>query len=560
MILLMCIIAFHSFRRLSDVRSEVVDLTEYLIPIADIITDVDVHVLTQRIHLERLLRFKEDLTINRTRIENERQDFMKRSEKVHQELSTAVTLIMTAVKNAIDPTDQDMLSGLLPRLKKVKVEHQELYNHALTMIPSVESGQIKDAKLHEAKLIKEMDDYYHEVEEIRHDLQKLTQRAALTTIRHQRSVLRVNFVVTGIATLLAVFLALTLTRKMVRPLRELQQAMAAVGAGNLSSPVKIASLDEIGQIADSFCHMVDELVVKEKIKATFGKYVDPRVVENLLEVSGGPEIGGEKQVMTVVFCDMPGFERTTEGLNPDDFLMLLNQYLSIVSEPVSAHHGVIDKFMDTTVMSFWGPPFTDPEEHGIMACEAVLGQLSCLNTIQALIQQHSEKGVDLSYLDFRVGVATGPLIVGNMGSEQSKSYTVLGDTVNIASRLKGAAKQYGVRVLMAGDTWNITRDKMVSREIDLIQVIGKEEPVRIYELLGKANQLSQEVMDLKKTFEEGLAAYRNRDWDAAMAHFTSCLNLKADDKPSMIYQERIRQLQAKPPSTKWIPMWKLTKK
>jgi adenylate cyclase len=163
-------------------------------------------------------------------------------------------------------------------------------------------------------------------------------------------------------------------------------------------------------------------------------------------------------------------------------------------------------------------------------------------------------------LDLRIGLATGSLVVGNMGSEQAKSYTVMDDTVNIASRLKGANKVYGTRIFISEESHRLAAVSMETREVDLIRVVGKDEPLRIYELMGGKEEIDPANTELRDAFQEGLAAYRRQDWDQALGHFGRCAENRADDGPTAVYLDRVRALRADPPPGDWDGVWDMTRK
>ena len=213
-------------------------------------------------------------------------------------------------------------------------------------------------------------------------------------------------------------------------------------------------------------------------------------------------------------------------------------------------------------MGFFGPPFTNESDHPILACEAALAQRSQLEKIKQLIPISEDAAVpDLSELCLQVGIATGELVVGNMGSNSAKSYTVMGDTVNLASRLKGVSKQYGVAIAINEGTKTALGDLYSTRELDLIQVVGKAEAVKVYELLGVTEELDRcHSTTNKHSFAKGLAAYRQQQWDEAMMHFENCSTKNKSDPPALLYIERIQQLRQQSLPADWDGVWQLTQK
>jgi adenylate cyclase len=221
---------------------------------------------------------------------------------------------------------------------------------------------------------------------------------------------------------------------------------------------------------------------------------------------------------------------------------------------------VIDKYIGDAVMAFWGPPFTTAEDHASAACWAALAQLDTLDTLRQRLPEVLGFRGQLPPINIRVGLATGEVIVGTIGSDVARSYTVLGDTVNVAARLESANKQYGTRLLLSEATWQMARDAIETRELDSIQVVGKSEPVRIFELLARKGDLTQARADLREHFEHGLQAYRTGDWLQAQDAFQACLTLAPHDTPSRVFLERLQYLQAHPPADQWDGVWRLVHK
>jgi|GEM_PF-4409144 len=295
----------------------------------------------------------------------------------------------------------------------------------------------------------------------------------------------------------------------------------------------------------------------ERIRDTFGKYIDPRIVESLID---DPTIGGQKRVMTVSFADMQGFTKLSERLSPTELVALLNDYLSLMSQPIKDEHGIVDKFMGDAVMAFWGPPFTADAGQARGACLAAIEQR---REVQAWVSRLIDTGrypPELSEVDIRCGVATGELIVGSIGSQNSRTYTVLGDTANLASRLETANKAMGTRMLVAGRTRELAGAAIETRRLEPIIVVGKSEPVQVFELLGEPGRVEDTLLRLRDRFEHGLERYFARDWPAAIRDFESCLTFHADDGPTHRLLARCLAYRDAPPPESWSGTWHLTDK
>jgi len=402
-----------------------------VIPAAGRIDLVDVHALEQEIHLERMLRLYETEPVDVEKADRQRERFKELGRDVDAELGKAGELLRDVPR-------------LLHALERIEAEHQDFHEAVVEAVDLARLGRRDESLAKFEQAVQEEMELNRETEAVRRELHEIQREAGQRTREHQEGVLRLSLAVSAAAVLLGLVASALLTRGLTRPVGELTGAMRTVKTGDLAVRVRPRTRDEVGQLARSFSAMIDELVQKERILATFGKYVDPRVVERLVAGSAATG-GGEKQVMTVLFCDVLGLSELTGRMTPEEHVSFVNRYLTLAAAPVSEHLGVIDKFIDTTVMAFWGPPFTSAEEHPRLACAAALRQLERMGEIRRLLPGSAA-------LSLHTGIATGPLVAGSMGSEQSRSYTVLGDTVNIASRLQGASRQYGAGIVVTEET------------------------------------------------------------------------------------------------------------
>jgi adenylate cyclase len=316
------------------------------------------------------------------------------------------------------------------------------------------------------------DDFDHRITEDQAEMRHLAEYAVSGTQAYQRRASEISLLLLVIAALLGLTVAAVVTMGLLRPVRRLLTGTAAVEGGTLDTVVPVTSRDEIGRLTMAFNNMVGELRVKARIRDTFGKYVDPRIVARLIDRPELVDPKGARREMTILFCDMQGFTSFSEEMTAVGLVNVINRYLTVLSEPVWRHSGIIDKYIGDAVMAFWGPPFAAADDQARLACGAALEQLAALPAFQDELPELTGMRRGFPKIAVRVGIATGDVVVGNIGSEQTRNYTVIGDTVNIASRLEGASKAYGTRILISDRTRQLAADAIEVREIDTVLVVG----------------------------------------------------------------------------------------
>lgn len=292
---------------------------------------------------------------------------------------------------------------------------------------------------------------------------------------------------------------------------------------------------------------------KKQLKGTFGKYVSPAIVEEILSSPEKIELGGRKEHITVFFSDIRGFTTISEKLDAQTLGDLLNSYLTPMTEIVFRNKGTLDKYMGDAVMAFFGAPIHHPD-HAKHAARCALESLEELIRLQ---EQYRKQGLPI--IDMGIGINTGEMSVGNMGSEIVRNYTVMGDAVNLGSRLEGINKQYGTRIILSEFTQKELGDDFITREIDWVRVKGKEKPVRIFELVAEKST-SQEMTIALKFFNQGFELYHQQKWQDASDQFAQALNSKPDDSVSKLYLQRCSDYKTSPPPNDWDGVFVMTSK
>jgi adenylate cyclase len=287
-----------------------------------------------------------------------------------------------------------------------------------------------------------------------------------------------------------------------------------------------------------------ESYTKRKITGLFGQYVPAELVAKMSKNPEQVSMEGESREMTILFSDVRGFTTISEGLDPKELSLLMNEFLTPLSRVIYKHHGTIDKYMGDCIMAFWGAPLHDPAH----ARNALLAGIEMQQTLRTLQPHFKARG--WPEINVGVGINTGRVSVGNMGSEIRVAYTVMGDAVNLASRIEGITKQYGAGIIVGEDTRKAVPD-FVYRELDQVRVKGKDTPVTIYEPLGFEGEVSAELKEEVKMFHEAQHSYRKQEWDKAELQLHRLQSRAPDAKLYQVYAERIAYLRDHPPSAEW---------
>lgn len=316
------------------------------------------------------------------------------------------------------------------------------------------------------------------------------------------------------------------------------------GQGILVSIIFPLTQTGFSYIGMTFYKYLTEERNKKELRATFSKYVSPAIVEEVLKDPKNLELGGRKEHITVFFSDVRGFTTISEKLDPRALSDLLNSYLTPMTELVFKNKGTLDKYMGDAIMAFFGAPIHYPD-HAKLACSCALQHLVKLKELQ---EEYARKG--LPSIDIGIGLNTGECNVGNMGSQTVRNYTVMGDAVNLASRLEGINKTYGTRIIISEFTHAEIKGDFLCREVDWVRVKGKIKPVKIFELIAEGKP-DNKLYEMSQNFSEGYELYHKRQFKEAIAKFDRALGHNSQDDTSKIFIQRCEEFLAEPPPSDW---------
>lgn len=540
-LLLMVTVAFFSIKMTAKISSELNSLAFTEMPLSETIGEINVKILEQGMILQQSFAMDEMDDAFGDRVS-------KLSKELDQDFKIAYELF---IKEENIHTSNNVLA-LHHALKKVEKEYLDYRNtglELLTLKSSLNHQQFEERLPDFNRLQNAID---QEVSLLRVEIEENTLAAVQRANENELTLLVFNIVMTILSAMLGLGFATFVTIALVRNIKELVRVTNDVEAGYLDVEASVVTKDEIGKLSSSFNSMTEGLRMKERIKETFGKYMDPRIVSKLINNPELTSLGGERHEMTVLFVDLQGYTTISEKLAPTDLVKMLNLFLGHITSSVSEYNGVINDFQGDAVLAFWGPPFVSKDDHAVLACQAALKAMDNFKMFEKeAMEIFGDDGKDI-ILNMRIGISTGDVISGNIGSEASRKFSVIGDPVNLGARLEGANKAYGTNILIAERTFELAAQKINARELDLLQVKGKNKPTRIFELLNDLNDRSNLV--------DALTSYRNKNWDDAQTKFQEILDRDKNDTVSKEFLDRIETFKKAPPPANWQGVWELTTK
>jgi adenylate cyclase len=529
------------------------ELTARYIPANTHLTRINLLSLERALALRRMVIAKMQEPPDEIGYKLRKQLFDAKDAEVVSEVQAARSLINAIIEDTSTPSDNAALARIDSRIEILMSESRRyLAQETGELLSELDARDFAAVRRSLARVDSLRDELNEKIDATRIEMVKASYGAVATIRSEQTQAVLISAIATLLAAIVGLIFANMVSGGIIRSVRQLLEGTRAVESGDLDQSIDVTAGDEIGQLAAAFNRMVVQLRDNQRVRETFGKYIDPRVVEGLIDRPNLTAAEGQRRVMTVLFCDLKGFTSLSEGMTPQGLVKVMNRYLSIMSEPIRSNRGIIDKYIGDGIMAYWGPPFVDEADHARFASLAALEMIERIETLRRQIPELlGVRDTPMEKCDLRIGVATGEALVGSIGSDVMMSYTVMGDVVNLASRLEGANKAYGTRNLVSERTIAATGGAFELREIDRVVVAGHTHSEVIFEILGRKGEVTPQLLSSRDSYQEGLAAYRAQRWDDALRALHASLEAMPGDGPSTALLKRIEALKADPPSRDW---------
>ncbi|OKO71823.1 adenylate/guanylate cyclase domain-containing protein [Bradyrhizobium sp. AS23.2] len=560
LIVLMLVTSILSMVMSSQVGVLLDELTNRYIPAYGDLARANIRSLERSVALRRMVMMKMQESSDEEAYAARLHEFEDADRKIEEETSAARKLINAIIDDTRTPSDNAALARIDARIETAvsNLRHDMNEDHA-KLVKQVDAKQMAEARGTLEHIDAIRDQFNQKIDAIRADMLKQVFVSTSQVIGRQHQAIIISGVVTLLAAVVGFAFALLVSSGITRPVRLLLAGTREVEAGRFDKTITVSTQDEIGELAAAFNRMIEQLRHNERIRETFGRYIDPKVVQGLID---RPEVAidGQRRVMTIMFCDMSGFTSMSEGMTPRGLVKVMNHYFTVMSGPIRNNRGVIDKYIGDAIMAYWGPPFIEEDEPALFACFAAIDMADQVPALQKQLPDLLGIRAMPAPCDLRIGIATGEVLTGSIGSELMMSFTVMGDAVNLASRLEAVNKIYGTRILISQATADAIGSACELREIDRLTVVGQSVPQAIFEVMSKAHGLSVPQESLREHYAEGLSAYRAQRFDEARTAFNAALEAVPGDGPSRTLLARIAQFEANPPDAGWDGAWRLEQK
>jgi len=587
--------AVFSMLKIAEINEQLHLISKVYNPLRNLASEIEIIFLEENIEIERIEKIESELReleLEKNQLNNEKNkeniantDESNLTEKsdefiqaeisqLNKELSSDVALYekyFTHVSELVRSVEAELekaqkltknvdekiaLAALNATVIAIELQHENFHERSVSLI-SNRDILFKNRLTLEAQLADDADKLIVQLDKLREDITAFSDTAIERAAELESLALKSAIIATIAAGLISIILSTIVILGLLRPMKALSAGVKRIEEGDLDIELIQHSRDEVGSLTKSFNSMAAGLRSTQQIKDTFGQYVDPRIVSNLLG-NGIEAENGRKEIASVYFSDIVGFSGLSEKFTPSGIVKVLNSYFDLMSGSVSDRDGVIDKYIGDAIMAFWAQPFCEQEECAGNAVEAAVQNIKKLQEFQRELPELTGLRQGAPQLDQRIGLATGETVIGSIGSKNSKNYTIIGDTVNLAARLEAANKVYGTELLVCERTAQSTR-KYEFRLIDKIRVYGKTEPNSIYTVINNDDFTTDEMTEIRDISQSAFSAYSSANFVEAVKAYQNILAIYPNDAVAKIFLSRIEILKNKDFNEGWDGVWQIGK-
>ncbi|MBT6267652.1 MAG: adenylate/guanylate cyclase domain-containing protein [Tateyamaria sp.] len=593
--LIMTASAVFSMLKIAEINEQLHLISKVYNPLRNLASEIEIIFLEENIEIERIEKIEleiKELKRERNQLNNNKikEDIINENEEPKPEISDKfietelrdlnaellsdielyenyfnhvsdlVKSVETELEKAQELTknvdEKIALAALKATVIAIEFQHENFHERSIGLI-SNQDILSKNRLTLEAQLADDADKLIVQLDKLREDITVFSDNAIERAAELEALALKSAIIATIAAGLISIILSSIVILGLLRPMKALSAGVKRIEEGDLEIELIQHSRDEVGSLTKSFNSMAAGLRSTQQIKDTFGQYVDPRIVSTLLG-NGIEAENGRKEIASVYFSDIVGFSGLSEKFTPSGIVKVLNSYFDLMSGSVSDRDGVIDKYIGDAIMAFWAQPFCEQEECADNAVEAAVQNIKKLQEFQRELPELTGLRQGAPQLDHRIGLATGEAVIGSIGSKNSKNYTIIGDTVNLAARLEAANKVYGTELLVCERTAQSTK-KYEFRLIDKIKVYGKTEPNSIYTIINNDEFTTNEMTEIRDISQSAFSAYSSANFVEAVKAYQNILAIYPTDTIAKIFLSRIEILKNKDFNEGWDGVWQIGK-
>ncbi|BDX05038.1 adenylate cyclase [Planctobacterium marinum] len=525
MLSLLIVVATGNYLRMTIIKEEVQDVAEFISPINKQVTLIYAHVLEQEIAFERMLRLIQERPENTSAIEQQQGQILQLAEVIQTQIRETRVLSEQATGETQIKEDIIALARLSPELRMLAEDHLEFATLYESLVKAIKQQQLAKSRLLDERLERLETIFNNRIDRLLHELVTITETSVAKIQAQDKALLYFNLLLSIIATICGIVLAALISKRVVRPLKALISGTDALLAENYQHQIAISSHDEISELTHSFNQLMRDVDKKETLRASMQEYLDPRVIKLLTEY---PQyLKGTRQQASVLFSDIAHFSKLSETLSPESLVAVINEYYNLAGNAILQIDGVVDKYIGDAIVAFWSAPFTEPSGIARLACRGALKQLDQLNHLRLNLPDLVGIRKGLPDINIRIGIATGEIVVGNVGTRQSRSFTIIGESLNIAEQLEQMNKQLGTQILVTEATKVRAGDEFMFRlagQLPPEDETDNAPPARVYNLLGYKEAFTEQHIAALQQADSAVVAYLNDDLETAKAGFEEFLS------------------------------------